>query len=303
MPYINRLKNKCGGKSAFYIPKNAEPLIFPDEFSCPDSMVSEGQKARGLQLMYYPEVYTIKRDAQTNKIALKDISGQTQPLPTTLAGFKNLGFPKITLYGYMLCIDKDLISTLSEEEKKFVKSAMAHFQKIKEKNPQLSAAHELKHEENQHFFYELHKKYGLRLTNKDFLINRYLDEISATNREQLIEKSPQNLDEMKKITQQTQADWLSSPDKKHYYQDENSDFAAHLDQYKELAQGKKADASHKMLKELAEHYFTYQVNGKDVCLASAIDLDFPMPEKLLRYAGVGDQARSQQSMRFDGGRD
>ena len=97
MPYINRLKTMCGGKEAFYIPKNAEPLVFSNEFSCPDSMVSDEQKARGLQLVYYPEVYTIKRDDQTKQIALKAISEHTQPLPTKLAGFKNLGFPKITL--------------------------------------------------------------------------------------------------------------------------------------------------------------------------------------------------------------
>ena len=284
MPYINRLKTMCGGKEAFYIPKNAEPLVFSNEFSCPDSMVSDEQKARGLQLVYYPEVYTIKRDDQTKQIALKDISEHTQPLPTKLAGFKNLGFPKITLYGYMLCIDKDLLPNLAEEEKAFVKSAIAHFQKIKERNPMLSAAHELKHEENRHFFNELHKKYGLRLTDRDFLINRYLDEISATNRERLIEQSPQSLDEMKKTTRQTQIEWLSSPEKQAYYQGENSDFAAHLDQYREQTKGKKADTSHKILNELAEHYFTYQVNGKNVCLSSAVNLNFSMPESLLRSA-------------------
>ena len=109
MVYINRLKNGVGKEDEFYIPKNAKKIICTKEFMLSDNEISQSVKNRGIKLVYYPNVYTLKKDDKTQKLVLKDISEQNVELPTTLAMLKpQKTIPEIIFNGYMLCIDKNL---------------------------------------------------------------------------------------------------------------------------------------------------------------------------------------------------
>lgn len=287
MPFVNRLKNKCGGKEAFYIAKGTSPLVWSDEFSYPDSLISQKQKDKGLRLLYYPMVYTIKRDEKDGSLVLKDISNQNQPLPKTLAGFKDVGFPQITVYGYMLTIDDSLKESLSAQDKKQIDVFLKHFEKIKAQNPVLSVAHELTHLDNKIAFLEIHKKFAnLKLSPEDFLKLRFVDEIFASSKEQIIAQNPTSQEDMKQIVSHTQQNWLKDENKKHYYQDEGSDFAAQLDQYNSITKNRKIDNKHLMFNELLEAYTSFEKGGKIYHLSSAINFDFNMPERLKKYAGI-----------------
>lgn len=287
MPFVNRLKNKCGGKDAFYIAKSTSPLVWSDEFSYPDSLISQKQKDKGVRLLYYPMVYTIKRDEKDGSLVLKDISNQNQPLPKTLAGFKDVGFPQITVYGYMLAIDDCLKESLSAQEQKKIEAFVKHFEKIKAQNPALSVAHELTHLDNRTAFLEAHKKFeNLKLSPEDFLKLRFADEIFASAKEQLVAQNPTTQEDMEKIVRDIQQNWLKDENKKHYYQDESSDFASQLDQYNNITKNRKVDSKHLMFQELLDAYTSFERDGKTYHLSSVINLDFNMPEKLKKYAGI-----------------
>lgn len=287
MPFVNRLKDKCGGKDAFYVAKGTSPLVWSGEFSYPDNLISQKQKDKGVRLLYYPMVYTIKRDEKSGSLVLKDISNQNQPLPKTLAGFKDVGFPQITVYGYMLTIDDSIKESLSIQDKKQIDVFLKHFEKIKAQNPAFSVAHELTHLDNKIAFLETHKKFEtLKLSPEDFLKLRFVDEIFASSKEQLIAQNPTSQADMEKIVRETQKNWLHDENKQHYYQDEISDFAAQLDQYNNIAKNRKVDSKHLMFNELFDAYTSFEKGGTTYHLSEAINLDFNMPEKLKKYAGI-----------------
>ena len=136
-------------------------------------------------------------------------------------------------------------------------------------------------------FLEIHKKFAnLKLSPEDFLKLRFVDEIFASSKEQIIAQNPTSQEDMKQIVSHTQQNWLKDENKKHYYQDEGSDFAAQLDQYNSITKNRKIDNKHLMFNELLEAYTSFEKGGKIYHLSSAINFDFNMPERLKKYAGI-----------------
>ena len=65
MTIINRLKNGIGEETDFYIPRNTSVLFKTKTIRFTDEEIPEDLRDRSLKLLFNPDFYTIKRDAQT----------------------------------------------------------------------------------------------------------------------------------------------------------------------------------------------------------------------------------------------
>lgn len=271
MPVINRLKNVVGEEKDYYIPKTAQVLSKTPSFSFPDEKIPDDLKENGVKLMFYPNVYTIKRDKKNNRIVLHDISEHSVELPQVLAYFRPLKtLPEIVYNGYMLCIDKSIVDTLSPQEQKQVFEMVKHFKDFNKKNPLDICTHELTHLRNALVFEKLHQN-GQRLSDKLFRDNAYLDEISATSSEHLPHAT--NKEDALKIVAKTCQEWLENP-KNEAYTKSGGFFDGLLIEYNRNYEGKPDLLAAEMYQKLLKAYFTFKINGVDTDLSSALDARF-----------------------------
>jgi len=262
MAYINRLHNGCGGRDAFYIPKGTTPLVWPEESRFGDENLSDDQKARGIRLRYYPEVYIIRRDVQDGKIHLKNISEQDCSPPTKVAEYSNRINPNVIIYGYMLCLDDKLKENLSAEDLKELQEIKKRFQKLAAEDVAVSVAHELKHDFNDCKLKQIQEKYGCRLTRDQFLDTRLLDEQTASTAEVFLQTHPTNIAEMRKTFEKRKEQWLSAPRNQKYYK-EYGDFDTLWEDYlKENAHLPEAPDD-KMFQEVVKAYSTFVIDGRE----------------------------------------
>lgn len=264
MVFINRLASGVGEEKDYYIPKNSQVLVKTSAFSLSNDEISPEIKAHGIRMLFNPNAYHLKRENE--KIVLKDISEHSVELPTTLATFKpENAVPEIVINGYLLYTDQDLLSSLSEEEKKEVSQIIKHFEEIKSRNPLKSVRHELKHWENALFFEELHQNNEC-LSSPLYLENRYFDEISASCDENFGAKEISHK-QAEQIIFETIKSWNESPYKKPVYK---GDFERHASKYEEKTQGMDSGNAKAMLNKIVKKYFTFNIDGKETDLSYVV---------------------------------
>lgn len=276
MVYINRLKNGIGEEKDYYIPKNCRSLIMTQPFAISDELVSESLKNSNLKLMFYPNVYTIKRDAHSGEIALKDISEQSVPLPTTLASFR-LGktSSEIVFNGFMLCIDKELEKNLSSEDKLEIEKISKHFGKLKAKDMIKTAHHELKHAKNALVVSDVHQD-GSSFNEEFFIRKCFLDEISASCNEVIGDTTSK--EEAKLAVKKTFNAWMNKPSNCDTYYGPNGDFNHQWGRYEDQNEGRSDRGAETMYLKLAKEFFTFEIRGEQVDLSNAIDPYFTLPQ-------------------------
>lgn len=276
MTIINRLKNGVGEEKDFYIPRNTSVLFKTKPIRFTDEEIPEDLRERNLKLLFNPDLYTIKRDAQTGEIALKNISEQTVELPKECAHFRpSKIMPEIVYNGYLLCIDKSLEGKLSAEEEQEVLNIVKHFQKFDKQNPHEVCLHELKHLKNSEILDRIHQN-GQRLPDEHFRLAAELDEITALSSEKFTPEISEQ--QALQIIRETCADWQTNPRFETYLRP-NGELDHLLSAYQEQHRGKPEAPTNNMYKEIAKAYLTFKINGKDCDLSPALDARFMLLKK------------------------
>lgn len=281
MVLMNKLKNGVGKNSDFalFLPRNVTILMKSGEFTLPDEEIAEKLKQINLKLTYRPNIYTIRRDKETGAIVLTDISMQKAGLPTCLAAYKpGKACSEILFHGFMLCQDKSL-EELTKQEQSEIKKITAHFEKLIASNMTESARHELKHIENDLYFKEAHQN-NLALNHEYYIRMRFLDEISATAKEN-IEQSAQNKEQAIAYVKKTFSEWMNNPKRESYY-GRFGDFEHQYGAYEEEISGRDSSQSEKLYRQILSKFFTFKINGEELDLSEAISPDFALPQQSLQ---------------------
>lgn len=276
MVVINRLKNGAGKDSDFglYLPKGVEILAKSPEFMLSDDEIPEKIRQGNLKLLYRPNICTIKRDTPSGKIVLTDIATHQISLPHDLASYMpEKACPEIVFHGYMLCKDKNL-GQLTTEEQAEVQKIINHFDKLTSVDMKKSARHELKHIENSIAFNEAHRP-GTALSHEYFIRKCFIDEISATAKEEIEDKA-QTREEGLAYLSKTFNSWLNNPRRVSYY-GEYGDFEHQYGVYESKTQGHDTSKSEEMFLKICKKFLTFKISGTETDLSEAINPHFELP--------------------------
>ncbi len=296
MVLMNKLKNGVGKDTDFalFMPNNVDILMKSGEFKLADEEIAEKLKQGNLKLIYRPNIYTIRRDQKSGSIILTDISTQKVECPTCLAAYKpGKNCSEILFHGFMLCLDKGL-GKLTEQEQCEVKKITAHFEKLITSNMAESARHELKHIENDLYFKEAHHD-NLSLNHEYYIRTRFLDEISATAKEN-IEQHVQTKEQGIGYIQKTFSEWMNNPQRESYY-GRFGDFEHQYSAYEEENLERDTSQSEKLYRQILGKFFTFNINGQDMDLSEAIAPDFSLPRQSMQNLLNAQKLISENSRR------